>query len=286
MLTGLLLVAVQTVREAANRVRCQNNLRQIGLAFHDAATNSNDKVMPPAIGYYPRGGDAFGTGLFHVLPYLDQDSLYKAAGDSPSGSNVNAYYDAAAQRVTLFLCPSDPSQFNGVLTEPQGTSWGASSYALNGQVFCYVSPEGKYLDADGNAVGKPRLPGSFKDGTTNTILAGEKYALCNNLSFPEGGSFWAYWYTNNKNVEPYHAGFAISWTQYSIGPGSRFLVQPAPFTGLDSECDPVRASTPHRNGMTVVMADCSIRCLSPTISGTTWWALCTPAGDDVPGNDQ
>jgi prepilin-type N-terminal cleavage/methylation domain-containing protein/prepilin-type processing-associated H-X9-DG protein len=280
ILTGLLLPAVQRIREAANRVKCQNNLKQFGLALHHAANAHND-VLPPAIGDYPQYSPvAFGTTLFHLLPYLEQDDLYRqAAGPNRSfDARNNGVY---ALPVKQFQCPSDPSVGGGVGQEPLGRRWGLSSYAVNAQVFCTVDAKGQYQDPRHY----PILPASFNDGTSNTILAGEKYALCNNYSFKEGGNFWAYWLTNDPTVEPYHAGFAISWTSYSIGPNSHFLVQPSPFTGANSECDPVRASTPHRNGMTVVMADGSVRTLAPEVSNETWWALCTPASGDNPGND-
>ena len=69
---------MQKVREAANRIKCANNLKQIGLAahnYHDA-----NEHLPPGIGYYPTAANgAFGTYFFHLLPYLEQDNLYRIA---------------------------------------------------------------------------------------------------------------------------------------------------------------------------------------------------------------
>src|SRR5438046_10755611 len=75
VLIGLLLPAVQKVREAAARIKCANNLKQLGLAaqsYHDA-----NEHLPPGVGYYPTAADgAFGTYFFHLLPHVEQDNLY------------------------------------------------------------------------------------------------------------------------------------------------------------------------------------------------------------------
>ena len=115
ILIGLLVPAVQSVREAANRIKCANNLKQLGLAahhFHDA-----NQHLPPGIGYYPPAGGAFGTYHFHLLPYLEQDNLYRAAlgtvaFPAPDGPRT-VYYPGNntvySRPVSVFLCPSDPS---------------------------------------------------------------------------------------------------------------------------------------------------------------------------------
>src|SRR5438552_15361751 len=76
LLTGLILPAVQAAREAARRMKCANNLRQLGIAAH--RHHDTHQHLPPGIGYYPTAGNgAFGTYFFHLLPFLEQGNLYE-----------------------------------------------------------------------------------------------------------------------------------------------------------------------------------------------------------------
>jgi prepilin-type N-terminal cleavage/methylation domain-containing protein len=272
ILLGLLCPAVQQVREAANRMQCQSNLREIVLAFHHA--DEANGMMPPGIGFYPgTGGMAYGNGLFHVLPYLEQNNLFESS--RVNGFAFAGYNDTFSRPVKVFICPSDPTTQGGVVQDNSGIPWGASSYAGNAQVFCRVAGDGHFLDPQGF----PRLGTAFPDGEAYTILFAEKYARCRNNDWPEGGCFWAYWVTG-ANVEPLHPGFAIDWSASSIHEGSTFQERPRP-----DDCDPTRTSTAHIGGMAVGMADGSVRTVSTSVSGATWWAACTPAGGEVLGPD-
>jgi prepilin-type N-terminal cleavage/methylation domain-containing protein len=279
ILIGLLLAAVQKVREAAARMQCSNNLKQLVLACHNC--NDTNGRLSPGVGWFPGyaqpppgGTGAYGNALFHVLPCVEQDNLYQKskAGGVYFAWNNNVY----AVPVKLFLCPSDPTVGgDGLVKDSQGKVWGASSYAGNAQVFTQVDPQGNLVNPQGAA----RISASFPDGTSNTILIAEKYARCTNLAWPEGGNFWAYWVTGPASW-PLHPGFAVSWRRYSIGASSRFLLNPRP-----TDCDPTLTSTGHTGGMEVGLADGSVRFLSSGISGDTWWAACTPNGGEVLGND-
>jgi prepilin-type N-terminal cleavage/methylation domain-containing protein len=295
ILIGLLVPAVQKVRESANRIQCINNLKQLGLAAHNY--HDTHKHLPPAIGYYPPARGAFGNYFFHLLPYVEQDNLYRSALGNvpfpPPDGPTKVYYPGNnkvySQSVPIFLCPSDPSVGSDGIVMINGVPFGASSYATNGMVISEKpgpGPQGKTRFAD------------ITDGTSNTILHAEKYARCSNMymapAFMDGGCAWAYsgvglfpWQPPpisppRLGFQPFFAirGFAANGAPNAIGEGSIFKVQPTA-----GNCDPTRASTAHAGGIQVGLADGSVRTLAPTMSGKTWWAAVTPAGGEVPGSD-
>jgi prepilin-type N-terminal cleavage/methylation domain-containing protein len=299
ILIGLLLPAVQKVREAANRAKCQNNLKQQALAFHNC--NDTFKRLPPSIGWFPSrvptAAAGYGTAYFHLLPFVEQDNLYKSAlttaanhvGQKPPGGA--AYYSGEAgkgtpgyigtQIIPIYVCPSDPSvPAGGIYTDSvYGLKWGSSSYVVNYQVF------GNTKVAEGVAgyQGDNRIPTVFQDGSSNTLMIAEKYAQCE-MTQPPGvatilrGTMWDWWETAGY---VYHPIFAWpTWWGTGDGTASKFQVKPSPYKNPKGNCDPARAATPHE-AMQVAYGDASVRSLTPGIDATTWWALCTPAGGEV-----
>ena len=186
ILIGLLLPAVQKVREAANRISCSNNLKQLGLACH----NANDTVgcLPPTYGQYPASANNLGTVFYFLLPYLEQDPLYRE-----SGANVYAG-NPTPNTVPLkaFTCPADANYGNGLLapTNP----WALGCYAGNFQVF--GDPDAGDFPPSagegwiGNMNGGARIPTTFTDGTSNTILFAERYSFCGNFATLWGHGNW------------------------------------------------------------------------------------------------
>jgi prepilin-type processing-associated H-X9-DG protein len=141
-----------------------------------------------------------------------------------------------------------------------GPNWAPGSYAANYRVFGTGGPR--------TWQGQARIPDSFQDGTSSTILFAEKYARCN-----DQGTAWA-----RIDTDPWQPAFGV----FVFGPASKFQVQPTPFGS--SACDPRLASTPHSGGMQVCLADGSVRSISPGISPQTWWAACTPSGGEILGD--
>ena len=291
ILIGLLLPAVQKVREAASRIKCANNLKQLGLAAHKLPRL--ERHLPPGIGYYPTTATARSAPTSSTCCRTSSKTTSTAAPWAlcrfrRRSDRSTAYYpgnnDVYSQPVKVFLCPSDPSVGPGGVVTIDGISFGASCYAPN----ALVSENG--LTATPAPQGKDRLA-DITDGTSNTILHAEKYARCTNTTmapaFQDGGTAWAYCTprlplaaaAHDAPGKAFQPGFAIPalvarGAPMPSAPGRNFRSSP-PFLG---NCDPTRASTAHAGGILVGLADGSVRTLSPGMSGTTWWAAVTPAG--------
>jgi prepilin-type N-terminal cleavage/methylation domain-containing protein len=297
ILIGLLLPAVQKVREAANRAQCQNNLKQMALAVHNF--HDTYKRFPPLLGRdgieqpcpstaATRNGPPWGNVHYFILPFIEQNTFYQSTYDpNPDGNLSCPGYRPWINRwhpIKLYICPSDPSiPANGIGTRIQLATWSdnpsLTTYAANAQVFGTTNGFGQLITTEGAA----RMPGSFGDGTSNTIMIAERYGVCgyymNNPSYPpgSGGNVWNWWGYLGRGDSAL-AAFA----HYSIGPTSIFQVLPVPY---QTNCDVTRCSTPHTGGMPVALCDASVRMLAQGLSGTTWWSACTPNSGDLLGPD-
>jgi prepilin-type N-terminal cleavage/methylation domain-containing protein len=259
ILIGLLVPAVQKVREAGDRTTCQNNLKQIALACH--AFHDVYKRLPPAESSFAAPfRNARGNTFWFILPYIEQGNLYKGSnGDAWSGAAVPGTGQVAyATTIPLYLCPSSPRNHP---VQMWAGGWAAGDYAANFQVF----GDGRTWATDRGA----RLPGGLPDGTSQTVMITEKHARCD-ASY---STLWAHGYWD-FNWTP-----QIMYPSYS-GPGAMFQIQP-----LQGVCNNQRAASPHTASLQVAMADGSTQSFSQGMSQTTWWALCTPDAGDVPGND-
>ncbi len=286
VLIGLLLPAVQKVREAANRMSCQNNLKQIGLAAH----NCNDTFgkMPPSYGFFPNAtnsaANGFGNLFLFLLQFIEQGTIYAGSLSKTTNlydlnytDNTFAAYPGT-KVVKTYICPSDPGVSDGMSANSIGTSWGpwaANSYGANWQVF--GDP------VSGSWQKTPTIPRNFTDGTSNTIIFAEKYASC-----ATQGNLWgdnamtlSSWPT--KDVSGWTGLFAVTapgkrrWG--SSTPPAMFQIQP----DIKTQCNILLAQTAHPGAMNVLFADGSVRSLAGSVNPTTvWWALLTPSGGEVP----
>src|SRR4051794_21924561 len=172
VLMGLLLPAVQKVREAANRMKCSNNLKQIGLGFH----NYHDTN-----GQFPMGWD-FATSwgaLARVLPYIEQDNIYKLIDFTKSVSDP-ANSAAVQAPIRMFLCPSDSDN-------PMPSLGPATNYmGNNGNIPVFVIARGlNASDPPPNGIFYTQSQNvnfaSIRDGTSNTGFFSERVLGDGNL---------------------------------------------------------------------------------------------------------
>jgi len=192
VLVALLLPAVQQAREAARRSSCKNNLKQLGLAFHNYHDTYN--LFPP---YATAGGVGLNQDVIrnwpwsvYLLPYLDQTPLYnqlqpgaalRVPQDSANMGDVNDYRTANAgtpeelytTRISVYKCPSSPGEWTNKFSKHMGTL----EYGINFRLTPPPNPPSDFGMDD------------ILDGTSNTILCGEK-SLINGTPFLAIGAQW------------------------------------------------------------------------------------------------
>ena len=307
VLIALLLPAIQKAREAANRTQCSNQLKQHGLACHTA--HDTYHKLPPLVGSYPvpgtgtvPGGTVTGVGpaFFHLLPFIEENVQYARSATTVAGTPPATVYRADHLNYTslelpikIHSCPSDPSMPSSGM-EPAYPTCALTSYAPNSQVFGVVDGSFNYLSGAGEA----KIPSSFQDGTSKTILIAEREAQCgtpptseggsNELNYPGDNIIWVPSFAVYNATTPAPGPGTTYVNATNINAGSKFQYMPNPpkvFSLTGAGCDPGRASTGHPAGMQVCLGDASVRTLGANMSGATWWAACTPSNGDPLGTD-
>jgi prepilin-type N-terminal cleavage/methylation domain-containing protein/prepilin-type processing-associated H-X9-DG protein len=289
VLIGLLLPAVQKVREAANRAQCLNNLKQIALAahnYHDVYQKFPTGWRPPVfVGDRPTGGANLWVGL---LPYFEQDNLYRSWDDHDNRNNSTGETNAVQARVIkILICPSDPLPqtvvyFNAAIAQPWARGYfGMSSYSGNGGTRSFTF-SGSRITQDGIFFrdSSVRLT-DVTDGASNTFLFGERYHR--DAQFDR----------QQPDVWPNGApiGQMGRWACIA-GPGTLAMVElstPVPInyqmpTGGDLATVEDRhcaSGSGHPGGANFAFADGSVRFVSESIPLLTLQALSTRAGGEV-----
>jgi prepilin-type N-terminal cleavage/methylation domain-containing protein len=259
-LLALLLPAVQKVREAASRAQTQNNLKQMALALHEC--QDTYKVMPPAYGKFAAAGVKTPHSIHvYLMPFIEQQNVYKEIVQGQGN-------DRAV--IPTFVSPADPSHPNPA---------GVQDIAANLRAF---STKGMNTagDAPMPALGKEepgaaRIPNTFTDGTSNTIVFGTRYGVCG-----EGGSRYAS--TPNTNTAAFFGQNPAKVAARPADVTATFLLHPAAGQCVPT---PLMAHSFFTSGIDVAMGDGSSRTVSAAISPQTWNAALTPSAGDILGND-
>lgn len=284
ILIGLLLPAVQKVREAANRAKCQNNIKQLGIATHNYASTYQDKLPPIAASYPATGGNVPGSVMYWLLPYVEQDALFRKYNAMPAaagagGGGTQASVTDKVPGPKYFQCPSDITNASGLgSVSGQGVTSYAGNYQLLGTATA-VSPVVGLGSPAGTGVPQYTVA-NIPDGTSNTVLFTEKSAESSTAAYP---NVWGV-VTAANNGGPAFAVGAVSATAGTPPTGTLTYGYPQfnPTGTAGSNAANVNSVQGYHTATIVVgLADGSVRGVSASVSTGTW-ALAVIPNDGYP----
>ena len=322
ILIGLLLPAVQKVREAAARMSCSNNMKQIGIACH--SYHDSNGTMPPAVLAHPSVtdiadyGQPFGPNwAVLILPHIEQGNLYNQVSDSIRLYSVNGdltWRSIRGTKIKTYLCPSDTGA--DVLNTRAGGGWGRGNYGANagpgmwwgsgpGTVGVGNNSGGKWSDNNPSNFNAEYYPSwttgwggggvfvvnggtrfaTIEDGTSNTILMDELRI--------------------GSNSDDIRGSWAMGMAGASISAGNGRNDTPTPNVSQSGWDDiqgcvdrpdigmgccgcnswQVTAKSKHSGGVMTGMVDGSVKFISNSVSQKTWFQLHSRNDGAILGND-
>jgi len=289
ILIGLLLPAVQKIREAANRMKCSNNLKQIGLAIHNhhdttgevptpRATWPNPQVFvqagSPGWASIPPSNDTIGSWLFRVLPYVEQDNVAKNAFAGVTDvAGLNARLPQLfGTKVGLLHCPSD-----GFIASPKPDAFGAYRMYLTS----YLGVTGNDESGAGGNATNGTFPvrtlgqtnkiqvtfGSFTDGLSNSVMVGERPT--------DQARDWGWWLYSDGDTLLGHPNLNSGYWGGGCVPG---FFKPDTF---GSTCSTAHFWSFHSGGGNWLMGDGSVRFMRYSSATTVLVPMSSINGGEV-----